>query len=140
MVLSAKIIPLGIFYSAILSTGLYFPLYFLSRRFLPAIIYVATFICAGIFVWLCYMIISLYKSFSAKLNRTALTIRKGLFIKREKLIRLEMAQSVKIFSTPLMRISRLSMLIVAFEGSVVILPPADENFARKIYDIARNRI
>ena len=140
MVLSAKIIPLGIFYSAILSIGIYFPLYFLSIRFLPVFVYATIFICAGVFIWLSYMTISLYITFSAKLSSTVLTVRKGFFVKREKLIRLEMSQSVKIFSTPLMRVSKLSMLIVAFEGSVVIFPPADKNFALKIYNIAGNQI
>lgn len=133
MKITAKGFLLSVAWVAVISLACYFALMPLCERFVPALRPFALIISIGIFLVLFYLACSCFKTFFADIEGKFLTLTKGFLIKRKIRLNLEYAVSVKLFSTPLMRLLGLSNLIVIFEGSVSFLPLLRARDADEIY-------
>ncbi len=132
-----KILPrafiLSLFWSFLISAAACFLLKFLCANFaknlLPFVFLASVLIC----VILCYFSAVHYKVFKAQLKGEKLFITKGFIIKRKKHINLSFTVSVKLISTPMMRLMGLSNLLILFEGSACLLPLIKAGDAELLY-------
>lgn len=113
---------LSLIWSFLISSASYFLLKFLCTKyaeFLLPLVFIAS---ISIALMLCFFSAVHYKVFRFYIKGKTLYIYKGFIIKRKKHIDLNFTVSVKEVSTPLMRILRLSNILILFEGSVCFLP------------------
>ncbi len=122
MRISLKAFWLSVLWVGLISCTAYFLLINLCRKFTP---YLSPFVflaCTVLFTILFYLSAVHFRAYSLKLNNEKLLISSGFLIKRTKTLNLKYTASVKYISTPLMRLLKLSNLMLVFEGSVYFLP------------------
>lgn len=122
-------------WSLLLSTAAYFLLRFLSAKFAPFILPFVFLISVLLCVILCYLCAAHYRIFSASLEGERLIVTKGFLINRKNHMNLRFAVSIKSFSTPLMRLMKLSNILILFEGSACLLPLIKAEDAQKLSNI-----
>lgn len=132
MKISAKGFFLEVFRVFVLSALGYFALKPLTKRFVPFLEPFVFLIIVVLFVTLFYLCVSYYKTFSAEFFEGKLLISKGLLIRRKIQLNLNFAVSTKVLTTPLMRLLKLSNLLLVFEGSVCFLPLLNTSDAEEI--------
>lgn len=133
--ISVKAFRLSLCWAGVLSLICYFALMPLCERFAHFLKPFVFLISTALFIVLFYLAAAHFKTFCAKLDDDELLISKGFLIRREIRLNLRYTVSVKLLSTPLMRLLRLSNLLLIFEGSVCLLPllrikDAEELFAK----------
>lgn len=122
MKISRKAFFLSVCWVAVLSFACYFALMLLCERFAEALKPFVFFVSTLFFIVFFYLAAAHFKTFSAKLSGGELLISKGFLIKRKIHLNLKYALSVKLLTTPLMRLLGLVNLLIVFEGSVCVLP------------------
>ncbi|MBR3987708.1 MAG: hypothetical protein IKK10_00190 [Clostridia bacterium] len=133
-----KILPrafiLSVCVSFLVSVASYFLLIFLCNRFAPFLLPFVFFTTVLIFVTLFYLSAVHYRTFFANLKGEKLEIAKGFIIKRKITLNLRFAVSAKNVSTPLMRMMKISNLLLLFEGSLCFIPLVKAEDAEYLYD------
>lgn len=122
MRISLKAFWLSVLWTGLISCVTYFLLISLCRKFVPYLSPFVFLISTTLFVVLFYLSAVHFKAYSIKLQSDRLNIYSGFLIRRTKTLNLNYTVSVKYVSTPLMRILKLSNLMLVFEGSVCFLP------------------
>lgn len=121
-----KILPrafiLSTFYSLFISAASYFLLKFLCKSFAQFLLPFVFLFTVLLFSVLSYLSAVHFKRFFACIKDEKLIIKSGFIIKREKILKLNYTVSVKNVSTPVMRLLKISNILLIFEGSVCILP------------------
>lgn len=133
-----KILPrafiLAVFVSLVVSAASYFLFVFLCNRFAPFLLPFVFLTTALIFVILFYLSAVHYRTFFADLKGEELIISKGFIIKRKITLNLRFVVSAKNVSTPLMRLLKISNLLLVFEGSLCFIPLIKAGDAERLYD------
>ena len=75
-----------------------------------------------------------YCTFFAEVNCEKLIITKGFIIKRKTVLNLRFVVSAKYVTTPLMRLFKLSNIMLLSEGSLCFIPLIKAEDAELIYD------
>ncbi len=133
-----KILPrafvLSVFVSFSAAFASYFLLEFLCSRFVPFLLPFVFFATILISVTLFYLSAVHYCTFFAEVNCEKLIITKGFIIKRKTVLNLRFVVSAKYVTTPLMRLFKLSNIMLLSEGSLCFIPLIKAEDAELIYD------
>lgn len=134
MKIPPRVFVLSLIWSLFISAASYFLLWFICIKyaeFLLSWVFFASIIICSL---LCYVSAVHYKLFKVNLKGQILSVSKGFIVKRKKHINLDFSVSVKTVSTPLMRLLKLSNILIIFEGSVCLLPLIKTEDADFIYN------
>mgnify|MGYP003292918272 CR=1 FL=1 len=132
-----KILPraflLSVVASFLVSCASYYLFVFLCNRFAPFLLPFVFITTVLISVILFYLSAVHYRNFFAELRNDKLIIYKGFIIKRKIVLDLRFVVSAKNVSTPLMRLLKISNLLLLSEGSLCILPLIQAEDSERLY-------
>ena len=132
-----KILPraflLSVVASFLVSCASYYLFVFLCNRFAPFLLPFVFITTVLISVILFYLSAVYYRNFFAELRNDKLIIYKGFIIKRKIVLNLRFVVSAKNVSTPLMRLLKISNLLLLSEGSLCILPLIQAEDSERLY-------
>ncbi len=113
---------------------LYISLFFLLKEFLASLLPFLLPFTLTFFLFFSVYIFLLLRSFRFRIKENILHIKSGLVFRKDKRFNLRRMVCIKTISTPFMRILKLKVLLITFEGSIHILPPVSADFAEEILD------
>lgn len=131
--ISLKAFLLSVLWVAVISCLCYFALMPLCEMFVPFLKPFVFLISTALFIVLFYLGSAHFKTFFAEIKGGELLIFKGFLIRRKIRLNLSYTVSVKLLSTPLMRLLGLSNLLLIFEGSVCLLPLLRKTDAHELF-------
>lgn len=134
MKLPQRLLAVFLLWNLIFCALLYVSLFILLKDFLTSLLPFLLPFTLTLFLFFSTYIFLLLKIFRFFIKGKILYIKSGLIFRREKRFVLNRAVCVRTFSTPFMRLLKLSFLLITFEGSIYVLPPVSADFAKEILD------